>query len=159
MKMPGGHRRPWVLAALIAVSVTAVDQGTKQLVDATVDRGHPVDLIFGVQIANVRNNGVAFGLLGGASTLVLVLTLGTIVGLLAYFAARAREPGAWLAVGLVIGGAAGNLIDRIRLGAAIDFIDPPAWPAFNLADVAIVTGVALLGTLLFAPHSGGGSGE
>jgi signal peptidase II len=147
----GGRRRPWALAALTAVLVTALDQGTKQLVDATIGRGHPVDLIFGVQLANVRNDGVAFGLLGGASTLVLALTLGTMAVLLTYFALRASDPGAWLGVGLVIGGAAGNLIDRVRLGAAIDFIDPPAWPAFNLADVAIVVGVALLGVTLFAP--------
>jgi signal peptidase II len=147
----GLHWRSWGLAALTAAVVVALDQGTKQLVDATIGRRHPVDLIFGFKLANVRNDGVAFGLLGGASTLVLILTVATMVLLLGYFALRSGEPGTWLPVGLVIGGATGNLIDRVRLGAAIDFIDPPAWPAFNLADVAIVLGVALLGVTLLAP--------
>jgi signal peptidase II len=131
--------------------VVALDQGTKQLVVATIDRGDPVPLALGVKLANTRNDGVAFGLLAGAETLVLVLTLATMAVLLAYFAARPGEPGTWLAVGLVLGGAAGNLIDRVRLGAAIDFVDPPAWPAFNLADVAIVVGVALLALIILAP--------
>jgi signal peptidase II len=148
------RRRSWGLAALTAVLVVALDQGSKQIVVATIDRGHPVDLPLGFQLANVRNNGVAFGLLGGAGTLVLVLTLVTMVVLLGYFAARAQDPGVWLAVGLVIGGATGNLIDRARLGAAIDFIDPPAWPAFNFADVAIVVGVALLAMSMLFPHDG-----
>jgi signal peptidase II len=134
--------------------VVALDQGTKQLVVATIDRGKPVDLVLGFHLANVRNDGVAFGLLGGAGTLVLILTLLTMAVLLGYFAVRAGDPGVWFAVGLVIGGAAGNLIDRARLGAAIDFIDPPAWPAFNLADVAIVAGVALLGMSMLVPHGG-----
>jgi signal peptidase II len=135
--------------------VVALDQATKLLVTATVDRGEPVHLLLGIDLANVRNDGVAFGLLGGAGTLVLVLTLATMAVLLVYFAAQAQDRGLWLAVGLVIGGATGNLIDRARLGAAIDFIDPPAWPAFNLADVAIVVGVALLGMSMLVPHDEG----
>jgi signal peptidase II len=158
MQTRAAGARPWALAALTAVVIVALDQGTKQLVDNTVDPGRPVHLILGIDIANTRNNGVAFGLFGGASTLVLTLTVATIAALVAYFALRAQEPGAWLAVGLVVGGAAGNLIDRVRLGAAIDFIDPPAWPAFNFADVAIVLGVALLGMLMFAPHGSGRGG-
>jgi len=110
--------------------------------------------VLGFHLANVRNDGVAFGLLGGAGTVVLILTLLTMAVLLGYFAVRASDPGVWFAVGLVIGGATGNLIDRARLGAAIDFIDPPAWPAFNLADVAIVVGVALLGLSMLVPHGG-----
>ena len=133
-----------------ALLVVAVDQGTKQLVNATIDRNDSVNLALGFKLSNVRNDGVAFGLLGGAGTLVLVLTLVTMAVLLGYFAVRTNDQGAWLAIGLVMGGAAGNLIDRIRLGAAIDFIDPPAWPAFNIADVAIVTGVFLLGLSILA---------
>ena len=62
------------------------------------------------------------------------------------------RPGLWLVVGLVIGGALGNLVDRVRIGAAIDFIDAPVWPAFNLADVAIVSGVAWLAYMLLTPQ-------
>jgi signal peptidase II len=132
--------------------VVAIDQATKQIVVATIEKGEPVHLFLGIDLANVRNDGVAFGLLGGSGPIVLVLTLVTLGVLLAYFAVRAQDPGAWLAIGLVTGGALGNLIDRARLGAAIDFIDPPAWPAFNFADVAIVAGVALLGISMLAPR-------
>jgi signal peptidase II len=64
--------------------------------------------------------------------------------LLSWFARDPARPGLWPAVGLLAGGALGNLADRVRDGAVIDFLDPPNWPAFNLADVAITFGVALL---------------
>ena len=104
----------------------------------SVDPGHPEEIIFGIELSNVRNRGVAFGLLGGGGDLVVAITLAALALLLVYFAIHATRPGLWLAVGLVVGGALGNLADRVRIGAAIDFIDPPLWPAFNLADVAIV---------------------
>ena len=59
-------------------------------------------------------------------------------------AANAARPWLWLPVGMLLGGALGNLIDRAREGAVVDFIDPVAWPAFNLADSAIVVGAAVL---------------
>jgi len=70
-----------------------------------------------------------------------VLISGALVLLVVYFALNARRPLLWVPVGMLLGGALGNLIDRIREGAVIDFIDPVAWPAFNLADAAIVIGV------------------
>jgi signal peptidase II len=152
----------WASALACAAVVVAVDQVTKQIAVAVVDPGHPQQLIFGIDITNVRNRGVAFGLLGGGGDLVVVITIATMVLLLAYFAANARRPDLWLVVGLVIGGAIGNLADRVRIGAAIDFIDPPLWPAFNLADVAIVGGVAWLALMLLNPDHkavGGGGGN
>jgi signal peptidase II len=140
----------WALALACASIVMALDQVTKQIAVAAVDPGHPVQVIFGIEIANVRNKGVAFGLLGGGGDVVVVVTLATMVLLLGYFAVHADRPGLWLVVGLVIGGALGNLADRVRLGAAIDFIDPPLWPAFNLADVAIVGGVVWLALTLLS---------
>jgi signal peptidase II len=144
--------------AVVAV-VVAADQFVKQLVIHHVRPGNPVEVIFGLKLANVRNSGIAFGLLKGAGDgAVLVLTLAAIGLLVAYFAAHAARPGLWLAVGLIVGGALGNLADRIRIGAAIDFIDPPLWPAFNIADIAIVAGVALLTVVLLAPEEQDGSG-
>jgi signal peptidase II len=141
----------WARAAAVVGIVVALDQITKQLVVANVERGSPYELIFGFEISNVRNSGIAFGLLSGAGdALVLVLTLGALSLLVGYFAAHAQRPELWLPVGLVIGGALGNLADRVRMGAAVDFLDPPLWPAFNLADVAIVIGVALFVLLLLA---------
>jgi signal peptidase II len=139
--------RAWLYALAVATIVLLADQATKLIVVATIDRGSPVEVIFGLELANVRNRGIAFGLLGGAGSALVVLTVVTTVVLLAFFAFHSHRPGMWLAVGLVIGGAAGNLVDRVRLGAAVDFVDPPAWPAFNLADVAITSGVALIAWL------------
>jgi len=142
----------------VAGVIVAVDQFTKQLVVDHVDAGRPVELIFGFEISNVRNSGIAFGLLGGSSdALVLALTLGALALLLGYFAGHADRPELWLPVGLVVGGALGNLADRVRIGAAIDFLDPPLWPAFNLADVAIVAGVGLFVMMLLEPEGQDGA--
>ena len=132
--------------------VMAVDQITKQIAVAAVDPGHPKQIIFGVDFTNVRNRGVAFGLLGGGGDVVVVITIATIAFLLGYFVLHASRPGLWLVVGLVVGGALGNLADRVRIGAAIDFIDAPVWPAFNFADIAIVGGVAWLALMLLSPQ-------
>jgi signal peptidase II len=141
----------WARAGVVIGVVVALDQVTKQLVVANVERGNPYEIAFGFEISNVRNSGIAFGLLSGASdALVLVLTLGALSLLVGYFAAHAGRPELWLPVGLVVGGALGNLADRVRMGAAVDFLDPPLWPAFNVADVAIVLGVALFVLLLLA---------
>jgi signal peptidase II len=143
----------WARATAIAGLIVAADQFTKQLVVDHVEPGRPVEVIFGFEISNVRNSGIAFGLLGGSSdALVLALTLGALGLLLAYFAAHANRPELWLPVGLVVGGALGNLADRVRIWAAIDFLDPPLWPAFNLADIAIVGGVAWLALILLSPE-------
>jgi signal peptidase II len=129
----------------------ALDQATKQLVASTIDSGDPVELVLGIQLANVRNKGVAFGLLAGGEALVLVFTLGALVLLLTYFLLNSERPELWLAVGLLTGGALGNLADRVRSGSVIDFLDLPVWPTFNLADVAIVLGVATLVLTLWQP--------
>jgi signal peptidase II len=126
----------------------AVDQATKQLAVASIDRGDQVNVFFGVDFVNVRNTGVAFGALSGGGVLVTLLTLAALTFLLGYFALRADLPGLWIPVGAIAGGALGNLADRARDGAVIDFIDPAFWPAFNVADIAIVLGI--LGLLYVA---------
>jgi signal peptidase II len=134
-------------ATLVAVAV--LDQATKALAAATLAPGDPVPLLFGIDLNLVRNTGVAFGVLAGAGDgPILVVTAVAVAALLAFFVARAQRPLLWLPVGMVLGGAAGNLLDRLRLGAVVDFIDPTFWPAFNLADTAIVLGV--LGVLYLA---------
>jgi signal peptidase II len=77
------------------------------------------------------------------------VTIGALALVLLWFALDPERPGLWLAVGLLVGGALGNLADRVRSDAVTDFIDPPFWPTFNLADVAITLGaVALVFTSL-----------
>jgi signal peptidase II len=138
----------WAGALALAGIVVALDQSTKQIVAETVGRGDRVELPLGFGISNVRNSGVAFGLLSGGEGLVLAFTLGTLALVLAFFGFHSGRRGLWVSVGLLSGGALGNLADRIRSGTVIDFLDPPYWPAFNLADVAIVVGVAMLAAIL-----------
>jgi signal peptidase II len=138
----------------LAAAVLALDQLTKQIVDAALSRGEAVDLFFGIEITNVRNDGVAFGLLAGGDVPVIAFTVCALAVLLAYFAMDPARPGGWIAVGLICGGALGNLVDRLTIGSVIDFIDPPLWPAFNLADVAIVLGVAMLVLTVRLPAPG-----
>jgi signal peptidase II len=148
----------WTLA-LVGV-VVALDQITKQFVTGQVSRGEPFEIGFGIEISNVRNTGIAFGLLSGGDALVLAFTLGTLALLIAYFTFTWQRPWEWLAVGLLVGGALGNLADRMRDGAVVDFVDFPLWPAFNLADVAIVAGVTLLAMIVLeTQHEGGRGGD
>ena len=97
-----------------------------------------------MHLVHVRNTGVAFNFFSGGGTLVLVFTLVALAVLLGYFLLRPTEPLLWLPTGLLIGGAVGNLIDRIANGAVTDFIKLPHWPAFNVADMSITFGVFAL---------------
>jgi signal peptidase II len=144
----------WGWATALTGLVVALDQATKQIAIANIKPGEPIEIIFGFEVANVRNKGVAFGLLSGGEGLVLALTGGALLVLLSYFAINWSKPWLWLAVGLLTGGALGNVADRLRIGAVVDFLDPPAWPAFNLADVAIVAGVGTLLVVLSAAPAG-----
>jgi signal peptidase II len=138
-------------AALVAVATVALDQGVKALVRTTIDRGDAVDLFLGIKIANVRNNGIAFGMFSGGGVLLVLFAIAALVALLVFFFRHRDRPLVWLPTGLLIGGAAGNLIDRVREGAVTDFIDFPAWPAFNVADIAITFGVLTLIYVLEGP--------
>jgi signal peptidase II len=124
--------------------VVAVDQVTKQLANSNIERGHDVNVFFGLDLTNTRNTGVAFGALEGAGLAVAILIGLSLTLLVVYFMWNRDMPLLWLPVGLLLGGALGNLADRAREGAVIDFIDPVAWPAFNVADACIVVGVFLL---------------
>lgn len=131
----------WARLAVVAAVVFALDQATKAIAVAALVRGESVNVFYGLDLTHVRNTGVAFGALAGGGALVLVLVGVALLALLAYFARHVRTAWMWLPVGCILGGALGNLADRAREGTVIDFIDPIAWPAFNLADVAVVLGV------------------
>jgi len=125
--------------------VVAMDQGSKALATSLVDRGDRVEVLPFLHIENVRNEGVAFGLGGDISAGLIGVTIVLLVGFLVFLAARGDGGWrVWLPAALLLGGALGNLADRARDGAVIDFIDLPLWPTFNLADVAITLGVLLL---------------
>ena len=137
--------RPGPAVAIAAAGlVVAVDQVTKQLADSNIERGDEVNVFFGLDLTNTRNTGVAFGAFDGAGLVVAILIGISLALLVGYFLLHRDMPLLWLPVGLLLGGALGNLADRAREGAVIDFIDPVAWPAFNLADACIVVGVVML---------------
>jgi len=124
--------------------VLLLDQLTKAAALASIAPDERRSFLLILDLVNVRNTGVAFGVLSGGGWLVPALSLAAMLGILVWFALRPVRPMAWLPAGMVIGGALGNLIDRLRLGAVTDFLKLPGWPAFNLADMAITAGVILL---------------
>ena len=135
----------WVGLGLVAVAAAVADQLTKVLVSGRLDLGDGVDVVGPFTIHHVRNTGIAFGLFSDSTSVVIALTALAICALLVFFArSDARHPLLPVAVGLVLGGSASNLADRLRLGYVTDFLDLDYWPAFNLADTFIVVGVGLL---------------
>jgi signal peptidase II len=131
-------------AAGVAALVLALDQLTKHTIAAGISPGETRRLLPGVQLVHVRNTGVAFSLFAGGGILVLVFTFVALAVLVGYFARHPDRPLLWLPTGMLIGGAIGNLIDRLANGAVTDFIKLPHWPAFNVADMSITFGVLLL---------------
>jgi len=134
----------WARAALVMAAVIALDQGTKALVRSGVAVGDRDGVFPGVEIVHVRNEGVAFSRFSGGGTVVAIIVGAALLALVAYFVTHLDKPLVWLPTGMLLGGALGNVIDRIRDGAVTDFIKLPAWPAFNVADIAITFGVLVL---------------
>jgi signal peptidase II len=128
--------------------VVAADQAAKALVEDRLVPGETVDVLGPVSLTLAHNQGVAFGLASGSDATLIVFAV-TALAFVAYLLSRdPLRPGLWVAAGLVAGGALGNLADRLRAGAVTDFVEVGAWPPFNLADAAIVVGVALFAVLL-----------
>jgi signal peptidase II len=142
-------------AGLVAVIVLVLDQVTKHTIAAGIAAGDEKKFLPGVTLVHVRNTGVAFSIFSGGGTLVLVFTLVALAVLLAYFTRRPDRPMLWLPTGMLVGGAIGNLIDRIANGAVTDFIKLPHWPAFNVADMSITFGVLALLWVLEGPRAKG----
>jgi signal peptidase II len=151
-----------MFGVLAFLTTLILDQLSKWIVLETIgpngSRG-AVEIIPGVlQFKFVRNTGSAFGLFQGNSDILKILALVAVVGLFAYYARTAtRDWMVSLALGLQLGGAVGNIIDRFRHGYVVDFIDFPRFPTFNIADSAITVGVfVLMYAMLFRdPNTGG----
>jgi signal peptidase II len=141
-------RAPWSRAGIVAVVVIALDQLTKALVRGSIAQGATRRLLLGVTLDHTTNSGVAFSLLSGSAVTVTVLALIVLAVLIYYFARHSSQTLLWLPTGMIAGGALGNLIDRLRIGAVTDFIKFPDWPAFNVADSAITLGVVALVLLI-----------
>jgi signal peptidase II len=151
-----GIRRLFVTAFSIAV----LDQVVKKVVTSLMELGESVDFIGTVvRFTRTANTGAAFGMLRGRSLLFIIISAVAAAAIACFWRQIARQR-AWeqLAFGLVMGGAVGNLIDRIRFGAVVDFINigigDLRWPYFNVADSAITIGVSILAFhLLFRAQS------
>ncbi len=153
-------RRVWARAVVIVGAVLAVDQATKALVRDGVRRGTEDPIFPALKLVHVRNEGVAFGVNpGGGTTLLVAVIALALLGLVIWFARHHAKPLIWLPVGLLVGGALGNIVDRIRDGAVTDFLKIPFWPAFNVADVAITFGVIALLFVLEGPRKDAGAVE
>jgi signal peptidase II len=143
---PGGA---WTLALVVLAVVLALDQLAKHAVRSSIVPGEERRFLPAVQLVNTRNHGVAFGFLPGSQTVVTILIALALLILLAYFARHATRPMMWLPTGLLIGGALGNILDRLRDGSVTDFIKLPlGWPPFNLADASITIGILALFILI-----------
>ncbi len=131
-------------ALVVAAVVVGLDQLTKHTIAAGIRPGQVEKFLPAINFVHDRNTGVAFSLFQGGGVLVLVFTLIALAVLVGYLALRPERPWLWLPTGMLIGGALGNLIDRLANGAVTDFIKLPAWPAFNVADMSITFGVLAL---------------
>lgn len=149
-----GKARPWLLAGALCALVLVLDQVCKGLVEANLVPGERVDLLGPVELTLAHNEGIAFGLASGGGAFLVVLTLFALGVVVALFAREPGRPGMWVAVGLLGGGALGNLVDRLRAGEVTDYIDVLSWPPFNLADVAITLGVAALALIYLRAAEG-----
>ncbi len=150
--------KPWRFAAclFLAALIIIIDQWTKHLVATSTLLSAPIELTSFFNLVYVENKGAAFGILAKAGqvgvTILLIVTVIISIALLGYLW-QTTAAGESLAIALILGGAIGNLIDRVRLGHVIDFLDAHwsgiHWPAFNVADSAICGGAAVWLFVLF----------
>jgi signal peptidase II len=137
-------RRAWLRAGVLCLLVIALDQGAKAAIESRLTSGEHVNVLGPLDLTLSHNKGVAFGLASGGGIALVALTLVALAFVGVLFARDPGRPWMWVAVGLLAGGALGNLIDRVRADAVTDFVDVLSWPPFNLADVAITLGVVVL---------------
>ena len=148
----------YLILALTAPVILVADQLTKLYIDRTMKLYQSIPVIDGLfSITYLRNKGAAFSFLSDASWRLPFFLLATVIAVIAIATAfcklKDEQRFAALSLSLILSGAIGNLIDRIRMGEVIDFLDvywrSHHWPAFNVADSAICVGVAMLALDLF----------
>ncbi len=137
--------RPLSVFLAVASAALLLDQVTKAFALASLSSAVSATLIGPIHLTLTRNPGFAFGLLPGTAVfgVKLLVTLG-VLWYVTLGRGILRHPDYALGLGLVVGGSLGNLVDRFRTGAVIDFIDLRVWPVFNVADIAITLGVGLV---------------
>ena len=152
-------RSSWLLLPALGLLIVALDQYTKHLVQTNLrlfEAVQPIPALSHIfNFTFVKNTGAAFGIFPNGSTLFALIAVVVAVAIAVYF--RHIPNHEWLikiSLSMQLGGAVGNLLDRLRLGYVVDFMDFHMWPVFNFADTFIVVGVMLLAyRLLLYPES------
>lgn len=133
-------------ALAISLFLIAADQAAKLFIASSMQLGESIPVLAGIfHITYIENPGAAFGMFANQRWVFIVAGVIVIAAACAMYRRLMREKAMvrWGAA-LLLGGAAGNLIDRVRLGRVIDFLDFRVWPVFNIADIGICVGVACL---------------
>ncbi|MCC3303454.1 signal peptidase II [Sneathiella sp. HT1-7] len=148
------------LGLIVAAMIIAVDQVSKMyLIDLMARYPHGIEVTSFFNLVMVWNRGVSFGMFAGDNMRWILVAVAVVISIVVFFWLRkATNRMLSIGLGLVLGGAIGNIIDRIRFGAVADFFDFDLifmrWPAFNVADMAIVVGViVILFENLFQGHN------
>jgi len=150
-------RPRWILFATLAVGTVVADQVTKGLVVSALAVGERIEVLGELlRIVHGRNSGMLFGLLPQSATAFAIVSLGVIALIVWYHSRVGRSLFTSMALGLLLGGAIGNLIDRLRYGAVVDFVDMGigSWRfyTYNIADAAISTSIVILVALALFPR-------
>ena len=146
--MPGGERK--TVTKYVVIGILVFDQLTKFIVSKKIPLGESLPIIKNIfHFTYILNRGAAFGIFKNQVYFFVITAIVAIGFILAHLRYR-RVGRSRIALSLILSGALGNLIDRIRLGAVIDFLDFRIWPVFNIADSAITIGAILLAyTIMF----------
>lgn len=150
--MPWGTQvKRYLLSGIIALVVIITDQITKSIIKADIPLYKSIPVVDGfLNITHIKNTGGAFGILSGINSLFFIIASSIALLIVILYLIRLPENNLWLitSLSLISGGAIGNMIDRVRSGEVIDFIDlfydRFHWPAFNIADSSITIGVFIL---------------
>ena len=153
--MKADRSKKYLIVAVISMLVIILDQYTKHLIIQSFALYESLDIIQNyVTIVHARNKGIAFGIFAaqgsGTQTILLIITSCLAIAFIFYLVSslKGKQLYATITLSFILGGAIGNLIDRIRWGEVVDFIDLHwhryHWPAFNVADSAISLGLVLL---------------
>jgi signal peptidase II len=150
-----------IKSLIIIGTVLALDQVTKYIADSLISPYEPVRLLPVLQFVNVKNTGAAFGMFSDLGNPFFIIVSLAAMAFIGYMLIKGRD--GYFCLSLILGGACGNLIDRVFLGYVRDFIDvyisKHHWPAFNIADSALTVGLFILVVSSLLRHPKGVSGN
>jgi len=139
--MKNTEKQKLLIISIIAIAVLFFDQLTKIIVTANMQLSQSIPVINKVfHLTYIQNTGASFGILSGSNSLLIWFTIIAIGIIIYFYDAIPKSKSAFVLVALIIGGALSNVLDRLRLGYVVDFLDFRIWPSFNIADAALTVG-------------------